>query len=106
MLEATVFLFALFLALNLIVSKVTRSDIILSMFGGVTFVLSKDQLLLIYIIMAISAKNIDNDKIIKYYIGFNLVFLLGVVIGNAVGIIPDTTDLHYRLVNGVQKIRA
>ena len=103
--NATVFLFALFLGLNLIVSKFTRSDIILLIFGVVTFVLSKDQLILIYIIMAISAKNIDNDKIIKYYIGFNLVFLLGVVIGNAVGIIPDSIDLHYRLVNGVQKIR-
>jgi len=63
--RTTVFLFGLFLALNLIVSKVTKSDIILSMFGGLTFILCKEQLLLIYIIMAISAKNIDNDKIIK-----------------------------------------
>lgn len=101
----TVFLFGLFLALNLIVSKVTKSDIILLIFGGLTFILCKEQLLLIYIIMAISAKNIDNDKIIKYYIGFNLLFLLIVVIGNTIGIIPDTTDLHYRIINGVQKIR-
>lgn len=101
----TVLLFGVFLGLNLIVSKFTKSDIILLIFGGLTLVLCKEQLLLIYIIMAISAKNIDNDKIIKYYLGFNLLFLLVVVIGNTVGIIPDTTDLHYRLVNGVQKIR-
>lgn len=101
----TVFLFGLFLALNLIVSKITKSDIILLIFGGLTFILCKEQLILIYIIMAISAKNIDNDKIIKYYLGFNLLFLLVVVIGNAIGIIPDTADLHYRIVNGVQKIR-
>lgn len=101
----TVFLFALFLALNLIVSKVTKSDIILLMFGGLTFILCKEQLILIYIIMAISSKNIDNDKIIKYYLGFNLLFLLVVVIGNMIGVIPDTADLHYRIVNDVQKIR-
>lgn len=97
-------LFAILTIIKIIISRIEKEEIILIILSFLLYFITKDKSLLIYMSIAIAAKDIEFRKIVKYYFVVNLGLFLAVAISVAVGILPDVGAISYRA--GTDKIRS
>ncbi|MEG2789541.1 MAG: hypothetical protein RR942_17160, partial [Romboutsia sp.] len=72
----------------------------------IVLLLTKESTILIYFLLAIAAKNVEDEKIVKYYLWINFILFVSLVAINFIGIIPATEYVHYRIIRGIQVPRA
>lgn len=90
---------------QLITNKFKKVEIIFILIGIGIFIFKRDSSILAYLILASVSKNIDNKKIAKYFFWTNLILFPLIPLLVNMGILPQSTTLHYKLVDGISVLR-
>lgn len=89
-------LFAITLILQLFITDISKEDIYVIVLGVLLTFLTKEPSLLIYFILGIASKSIEDEKVVKYYLGINALFFITMILGNTLGILPSSSYDYYR----------
>lgn len=90
---------------QLIANKFKKLEVICILIGIAIFIFKRDSSILAYIILASVSKNIDNKKIVKYFFWTNLILFPLIPLLAYMDVLPQSTPLHYKLVDGVSVLR-
>lgn len=89
-------IFIILIIFQIIMVGITKKDLIFILISSIIFLSSRENSLIVFVLLAISAKNVEDDTIIKQYLFISLIAFLAVVTLRELSIIPQSPVLHYR----------